>query len=114
MIDSGGRVVGIVTNRDLRFETNLGQPVKNIMTPRSRLVTVREGATREDAMALMHKHRLERVLVVTKNFDLRGLIRSRISRNRPSIRTPARISWAACAWALRSASAKALKSAQPP
>ena len=74
VIDSSGRVVGIVTNRDLRFETNLGQPVKNIMTPRSRLVTVREGATREDAMALMHKHRLERVLVVTKNFDLRGLI----------------------------------------
>ena len=74
VIDSSGRVVGIVTNRDLRFETNLGQPVKNIMTPRSRLVTVREGATREDAMALMHKHRLERVLVVTKNFELRGLI----------------------------------------
>jgi len=74
VIDSSGRVVGIVTNRDLRFETNLGQPVKNIMTPRSRLVTVREGATREDAMAVMHKHRLERVLVVTKNFDLRGLI----------------------------------------
>ena len=74
VIDAGGRVVGIVTNRDLRFETNLGQPVKNIMTPRSRLVTVREGATREDAMALMHKHRLERVLVVNKNFELRGLI----------------------------------------
>ncbi|MDB5810009.1 MAG: dehydrogenase [Betaproteobacteria bacterium] len=74
VIDARGRVVGIVTNRDLRFETNLGQPVKNIMTPRARLVTVREGATREDAMALMHKHRLERVLVVTKNFDLRGLI----------------------------------------
>ncbi len=74
VIDAAGRVVGIVTNRDLRFETNLGQPVKNIMTPRSRLVTVREGATREDAMALMHKHRLERVLVVNKNFELRGLI----------------------------------------
>jgi IMP dehydrogenase len=74
VIDAAGRVVGIVTNRDLRFETNLGQPVKNIMTPRARLVTVREGATREDAMALMHKHRLERVLVITKNFELRGLI----------------------------------------
>ena len=74
VIDAAGRVVGIVTNRDLRFETNLGQPIKNIMTPRSRLVTVREGATREDAMALMHKHRLERVLVVTRNFELRGLI----------------------------------------
>src|SRR5471030_2745141 len=74
VVGAGGRVVGIVTNRDLRFETNLGQPVKNIMTPRSRLITVREGATREDAMALMHKHRLERVLVVNKNFELRGLI----------------------------------------
>ena len=74
VIDAGGRVVGIVTNRDLRFETNLGQPVKNIMTPRSKLVTVCEGATREDAMTLMHKHRLERVLVVNKNFELLGLI----------------------------------------
>src|SRR5471030_3042073 len=74
VVGAGGRVVGIVTNRDLRFETNLGQPVKNIMTPRSRLITVREGATREDAMALMHKHRLERVLVVNKNFELRVLI----------------------------------------
>src|ERR1017187_1870176 len=74
VVDAEGRVVGIVTNRDLRFETNLGQPVRNIMTPRAKLVTVREGATREDAMALMHKHRLERVLVVAKKFDLRGLI----------------------------------------
>ena len=74
VVDAGGRVVGIVTNRDLRFETNLGQPVKNIMTPRTKLVTVREGASREEAMELMHKHRLERVLVVNKNFDLRGLI----------------------------------------
>ncbi len=74
VVDATGRVGGIVTNRDLRFETNLGQPVKNIMTPRSKLVTVREGATREEAMALMHKFRLERVLVVNKNFELRGLI----------------------------------------
>jgi IMP dehydrogenase len=74
VIDAGGRVVGIVTNRDLRFETNLGQPVKNIMTPRSRLVTVREGASREEAMSLMHKYRLERVLVINKKFELRGLI----------------------------------------
>ena len=74
VINSGGRVVGIVTNRDLRFETKLDQPVKNIMTPRERLVTVGEGAGREDAMALMHKHRLERVLVVNKRFELRGLV----------------------------------------
>jgi IMP dehydrogenase len=74
VVDASGRVVGIVTNRDLRFETQLDQPVKNIMTPRERLVTVREGARREEAMALMHRHRLERVLVVNKNFELRGLI----------------------------------------
>jgi IMP dehydrogenase len=70
----GERVVGIVTNRDLRFETNLDQPVRNIMTPRDRLVTVKEGAPLEEAMRLMHKHRLERVLVVNGDFHLRGLI----------------------------------------
>ena len=70
----GERVVGIVTNRDLRFETNLDQPVRNIMTPRERLVTVREGASLEEAMGLLHKHRLERVLVVNGEFHLRGLI----------------------------------------
>ena len=70
----GAKVVGIVTNRDLRFENNLDQPVKNIMTPRDRLVTVREGASIEEAMRLLHQHRLERVLVVNENFELRGLI----------------------------------------
>jgi IMP dehydrogenase len=68
------KVVGIVTNRDLRFENNLDQPVKNIMTPRDRLVTVREGVSIEEAMRLLHRHRLERVLVVNENFELRGLI----------------------------------------
>jgi IMP dehydrogenase len=67
-------VVGIVTNRDLRFETNLDQPVGNIMTPKSRLVTVPESASTEEAMKLMHDHRLERVLVVNDKFELRGLI----------------------------------------
>jgi len=70
----GTKVVGIVTNRDLRFETNLDQPVSNIMTPRERLVTVREGSPREEAMALLHKHRLERVLVINDAWDLKGLI----------------------------------------
>ena len=69
-----GKVVGIVTNRDLRFETNLDQPVANIMTPKARLVTVKEGTTREEALNLLHKHRLERVLVVNDAFELRGLI----------------------------------------
>lgn len=70
----GLTVVGIVTNRDLRFETNLDQPIKNIMVPKNRLITVKEGTTREEAMALLHKHRLERVLVVNDDFELRGLI----------------------------------------
>ncbi len=70
----GNRVVGIVTNRDLRFETRLDAKVREIMTPRERLVTVREGATLDEAKALMHRHRLERVLVVNGDFELRGLI----------------------------------------
>ncbi|MBK1678796.1 IMP dehydrogenase [Rhodocyclus tenuis] len=70
----GKLVVGIVTNRDLRFETNLDQPVCNIMTPRERLVTVKEGASVAEGQALIHKHRLERVLVVNDDFELRGLI----------------------------------------
>ena len=68
------RVVGIVTNRDVRFETNLDQPVSAIMTPFERLITVKEGDTLEDARHLMHKHRLERVLVLNDAAELRGLI----------------------------------------
>ena len=70
----GRRVVGIVTNRDLRFETNLDQPVSAIMTPGERLVTVPEGTELEAAKELMHRHRLERVLVVNAARELRGLI----------------------------------------
>ncbi|MDX1915128.1 MAG: IMP dehydrogenase [Methylophilus sp.] len=69
-----GKVVGIVTNRDLRFETNLDQPAYNIMTPQERLVTVSEGASREEVMGLLHKHRLERLLVIGNDFELKGLI----------------------------------------
>jgi IMP dehydrogenase len=70
----GRRVVGIVTNRDLRFETNLDQPVSSIMTPAVRLVTVPEGSELDLAKSLMHRHRLERVLVVNGDHELRGLI----------------------------------------
>jgi IMP dehydrogenase len=70
----GRRVVGIVTNRDLRFETRLDAPVREVMTPRERLVSVREGASLDEAKALMHRHRLERVLVVNDAFELRGLM----------------------------------------
>ena len=69
-----GRVVGIVTNRDLRFETRLDAPVRDIMTPRERLITVREGASLAEGKALMHRHKLERVLVVNEAFELRGLM----------------------------------------
>ena len=68
------KVVGIVTNRDLRFEDNLSQPIKNVMTPRERLVTVSEGASKDEVMRLLHQHRLERLLVIDANDQLRGLI----------------------------------------
>ena len=69
----GRKVVGIVTNRDLRFEDRLDAPLSSVMTPQERLVTMKEGATLAEAQTLMHKHRLERVLIVNDAFELRGL-----------------------------------------
>ncbi len=68
------KLVGIVTGRDLRFETQYDKPVSSIMTPRERLVTVREGAGRDEVQKLLHQHRIEKVLVVNDKFQLRGLI----------------------------------------
>jgi IMP dehydrogenase len=70
----GTDLLGIVTARDLRFETRMQAPVTAIMTPRERLVTVPEGADREQVVALLHKHRIEKVLVVNERFELRGMI----------------------------------------
>lgn len=70
----GEGLAGIVTNRDLRFETRMNEPVRSVMTPRERLVTVREGASREQVEYLLHEHRIEKVLVVDDAFNLRGLI----------------------------------------
>ncbi len=70
----GGKVVGIVTGRDLRFETRYEVPVSQIMTPRERLITVPEGTTPEQAKALLNKHKLERLLVINDAFELKGLI----------------------------------------
>ena len=70
----GKEVVGIITNRDLRFEEDLDAPVKTKMTPRERLITVKEGCSLDEAKRLMSHHRLERVLVVNNKFELRGLI----------------------------------------
>jgi len=69
-----GETVGIVTNRDLRFETQLDAPVASVMTPRDKLVTVKEGADEEEVLALLHKHRIEKVLVVNDDFALCGMI----------------------------------------
>jgi IMP dehydrogenase len=66
--------VGIVTSRDLRFETRLDEPVSKVMTPKELLITVREGFRQEEAIALLHKHRIEKVLVVNEKFELRGMI----------------------------------------
>lgn len=68
------KVVGIVTHRDLRFETNLSQPVSNVMTPKDKLVTVKEGESNENIKKLLHEHRIEKVVVIDDDFNLRGLI----------------------------------------
>jgi IMP dehydrogenase len=70
----GEELVGIVTNRDLRFESNMGAPVSTVMTPKERLVTVHEGASREEVVTLLHRHRIEKVLVINDRFELRGMI----------------------------------------
>ncbi|MCB2262610.1 MAG: IMP dehydrogenase [Candidatus Thiosymbion ectosymbiont of Robbea hypermnestra] len=74
VVTGEGRLDGIVTGRDLRFETRYDAPVSSIMTPHDRLVTVREGAKREEVVGLLHRHRIEKVLVVDEKFALRGLI----------------------------------------
>ncbi|WP_454782489.1 IMP dehydrogenase [Legionella sp. WA2022007384] len=70
----GENLVGIVTSRDIRFETNLSLSVEEVMTPKTKLVTVKEGASREEVRSLLHKHRIEKLLVVNEAFQLRGLI----------------------------------------
>ena len=69
-----GVTVGIVTNRDLRFETNLDGLVSSVMTPKEKLVTVKEGANEEEVLGLLHQHRIEKVLVVNDSFELKGMV----------------------------------------
>ena len=73
VVDSD-KLVGIVTARDLRFETQLDSPVSDIMTKKDNLVTVKEGAAKDEVLSLLHKHRIEKVLVVSDSFELRGMI----------------------------------------
>ena len=70
----GNELVGIVTSRDMRFERRLEDPVRNIMTGKKDLVTVKENASQDEVLQLLHRHRIEKVLVVNDNFELRGLI----------------------------------------
>ncbi|HKJ17975.1 MAG TPA: IMP dehydrogenase [Xanthomonadales bacterium] len=72
--ENDGELVGIVTSRDMRFETRHGDPVSKIMTPKEKLVTVQEDASQDEVLGLLHKHRIEKVLVVNDRFELRGLI----------------------------------------
>ena len=74
VVDESGQLTGIVTRRDMRFETELDDPVRHIMTKKDRLVTVNEGAADEEVLRLLHKHRIEKVLVVNGDYALRGLI----------------------------------------
>jgi IMP dehydrogenase len=74
VVDDAGHLVGIVTGRDMRFEKKLDDPVRHIMTKKDRLITVREGASDDEVIQLLHKHRIEKVLVVNDEFALRGLI----------------------------------------
>ncbi len=73
-VTQGNKLVGIVTSRDLRFETRYDEPVSRIMTPQEKLVTVREGAGRDEILKLLHQHRIEKILVVDNKFGLKGLI----------------------------------------
>lgn len=74
VVEENQQVVGILTSRDLRFETNLDQPVANLMTPKDRLVTVQESTDNVSVKKLLHKHRIEKVLVVNENYQLQGMI----------------------------------------
>jgi IMP dehydrogenase len=74
VVDEENNLMGIVTGRDLRFENNLSLPISNVMTPKERLVTVKEGAPSDEVLHLMHEHRIEKILVIDDAFKLKGLI----------------------------------------
>lgn len=111
VVTEDNELVGIITGRDVRFVTDLNQPVSVYMTPKERLVTVREGEAREVVLAKMHEKRVEKALVVDDNFHLLGMITVKISRKRNVNQTPVKMSRAVYVSARRSAQARATKSA---
>jgi len=94
-------LVGIVTSRDVRFENDLEAAVEKIMTPKERLVTVKEGADLDDIKVLMHNHRIEKVLVVNDRFELKGLVTLKDIRKSEDFPMPAKMPWGNCALAQR-------------
>ena len=109
----GQQVVGIVTSRDTRFITDYDQSVADIMTGRDRLVTVQEGASADEVQTLLHKHRIEKILVVNDAGELRGMITVKDIEKPPATPTPVKTARAACASARPWAPAAAPKSASP-
>ena len=107
-----GLLVGILTNRDLRFETNVTRPISEVMT-KDPLFTVPVGTTLDESREILHKHKVEKLLVVDKDFRLKGLITVKDIRSRSSTRTPARTPSGGCDVARRSASRKTRWSARP-
>ncbi len=82
-----GQLIGLVTHRDMRFESELDDPVRHIMTKKEALVTVKEGADSQEVLQLLHKHRIEKILVVNDAFELRGLITVKDIQKNPTIPT---------------------------
>lgn len=111
VVTEDNELVGIITGRDVRFVTDLNQPVSVYMTPKERLVTVREGEAREVVLAKMHEKRVEKALVVDDNFHLLGMITVKDFRKRNVNQTPVKMSRAVYVSARRSAQARATKSA---
>ena len=104
--DADNNLIGIITGRDMRFENRLDLSVDKVMTPKERLVTVKEGASSEEVLELMHEHRIEKILVVDDNFKLTGLITVKDFQKAES-QTPVKTRWVACALVLRSVLARA-------
>jgi len=109
----GENLTGIVTHRDLRFEVRMNEPVSAVMTPKERLVTVKEGADKQEVQRLLHKHRIEKMLVVNDDFQLRGLITVKDFQKSVQYPNACKEAMAACASAARSASARTRWSAPP-
>lgn len=104
-------LVGIITGRDVRFVTDLEQPVTAVMTPKERLVTVKEGEAREVVLQRMHEKRVEKALVVDENFHLCGMITVKDFQKLSVSQTHVKTSMVVCAWVLRLAQVLAMKNA---